>query len=165
MDIRVGGKELGRLTFELYKDIVPKTAENFYMLCGGKGYCKKTGHHRNYKGCNFHRIIPGFMIQGGDYVFNNGRGGESIYGPKFPDENFKVKHNKPFLLSMANSGPDSNGSQFFITTVPCPHLNGKHVVFGEVVKGHDVVQQMEAVGTEEGKTKTRVIITDCGRIG
>ena len=125
MDITIGGQAAGRLTFNLFDKVVPKTAENFRQLCSHK---KGFG----YKGCCFHRIIPEFMLQGGDFTNHNGTGGKSIYGTKFKDENFKIKHDNVGLLSMANSGPNTNGSQFFVTTVKCPWLNGKHCVFGQV---------------------------------
>lgn len=155
-DIVVGNSPPGRVTFELYNDIVPKTAENFRALCTGeKGF--------GYKGCGFHRIITDFMAQGGDFTAHNGTGGKSIYGNKFEDENFKEKHTVPYLLSMANAGKNTNGSQFFITFVPCPWLDGKHVVFGRVVEGQNVVEQLHKVGSGQGNPKAKCTITDCGQ--
>ncbi|KAI3726259.1 hypothetical protein L1987_66056 [Smallanthus sonchifolius] len=166
LDISIGGELEGRLVVELYKDVVPKTAENFRALCTGeKGIGPNTGVPLHLKGSCFHRIIKGFMIQGGDISAQNGTGGESIYGLKFEDENFELKHERKGMLSMANSGPDTNGSQFFITTTRTPHLDGKHVVFGRVIKGMGVVRSVEHTTTGENDLPTLdVIIEDCGEI-
>ncbi|XP_062331703.1 peptidyl-prolyl cis-trans isomerase D [Osmerus eperlanus] len=162
-DVDIGGERAGRVVFELFNDIVPKTAENFRALCTGeKGIGQTTGKPLHFKGCPFHRIIKQFMIQGGDFSNQNGTGGESIYGEKFEDENFHYKHDKVGLLSMANSGPGTNGSQFFITTVPTPHLDGKHVVFGQVLKGMGLVKLLEAVETEEDGPLKPCVIAECG---
>ncbi|GEQ70475.1 hypothetical protein JCM33374_g4152 [Metschnikowia sp. JCM 33374] len=156
-DISADGKPLGRVIFKLYNDIVPKTAENFRALCTGeKGF--------GYANSAFHRVIPQFMLQGGDFTRGNGTGGKSIYGEKFADENFSVRHTKPGLLSMANAGPNTNGSQFFITTVPCSWLDGKHVVFGEVTEGYDVVKKVESLGSQSGATRARITIDASGEL-
>merc|ERR1740121_796684 len=145
---------------ELFAHVVPKTAENFRALCTGERGRGRSGKPLHFLGSGFHRIIPGFMCQGGDFTRGNGTGGESIYGEKFRDENYK--HTGPGVLSMANAGPNTNGSQFFLCTVATPHLNGKHVVFGSVVEGMDVVKAIEAVGSSSGKTSQPVVIADCG---
>ncbi|TMW57306.1 hypothetical protein Poli38472_003231 [Pythium oligandrum] len=163
-DVSIGGKASGRLVFELRKDVVPKTAENFRQLCTGEAGVGQSGKPLHYKGSKFHRIIPNFMCQGGDFTHGTGVGGESIYGRKFPDENFTLKHEGTGLLSMANAGPNTNGSQFFITTVDCPWLDGAHTVFGELTEGHDVLKAMEAQGTSSGATRSAVVIEDCGEL-
>lgn len=164
-NVSFDGEPPQRIVMELFSDIVPRTAENFRALCTGeKGVGVSTGKPLHYKGCIFHRIIKGFMAQGGDFSKANGTGGESIYGGKFADENFKLDHSEAGLLSMANSGPNTNGSQFFIIFKRQPHLDGKHVVFGKVVKGMDVLGKMEQVGTSNGKSTEIVKIVDCGEI-
>jgi len=164
-DIQIGNQEVGRVAFELYNDIVPKTAENFRALCTGEKGVGKSGKPLHYKGSGFHRVIKQFMIQGGDFTQGDGTGGESIYGEKFEDENFSLKHEKPFLLSMANAGPGTNGSQFFVTTVPTPHLDKKHVVFGEVINGKSIVRQIENLNTHSGdKPIQDATIIDCGEL-
>ena len=162
-DIGVGNKPAGRIIINLFKD-TPKTAENFRALCTGEKGMGQSGKPLHFKGSHFHRVIPGFMAQGGDFTRGNGTGGESIYGMKFADENFKHKHTGKGILSMANAGPGTNGSQFFLCFSSFPHLDGAHVVFGKVSEGIEVLDQMEAVGSNSGKTQVPVTITDCGEV-
>lgn len=164
MDVAVDGEPAGRIEFGLYGNQVPKTVENFRSLCTGEKGEGASGKALSFAGSPFHRIIPGFMLQGGDFTTGDGRGGESIYGEKFADEDFTVKHEKEGLLSMANSGPDSNGSQFFITVAETPWLDGKHVVFGEVQKGMDVVRAVEKLGSGDGTPSKQVTIAACGML-
>ncbi|MEN8651980.1 peptidylprolyl isomerase [Streptomyces sp. 21So2-11] len=158
-DITINDEPAGRITFDLFDDVVPLTAENFRALATGeKGF--------GFKGSSFHRVIPDFMLQGGDFTRGNGTGGKSIYGEKFDDENFKLKHTKPGQLSMANSGPNSNGSQFFITTIVTSWLDGKHVVFGEVADEDSLklVKKIEGYGSSNGKTSAKITIADSGAL-
>ncbi|KAJ3690751.1 hypothetical protein LUZ61_019915 [Rhynchospora tenuis] len=165
LDVDIDGQHLGRIVIGLYGDVVPKTAENFRALCTGEKGNGTTGKPLHYKGTPFHRIIPGFMIQGGDILRGDGKGSESIYGGKFPDENFIIKHSHAGVVSMANNGPDSNGSQFFITTIKTSWLDGEHVAFGRVVQGMDTVFAIEGgAGTYNGKPRKKVVIVDSGEL-
>mmetsp|Transcript_21153 Transcript_21153/g.53826 ORF Transcript_21153/g.53826 Transcript_21153/m.53826 type:complete len:237 (+) Transcript_21153:90-800(+) len=157
-DVKADNQPLGRIVIELRADVTPRTAENFRLLCNGeKGY--------GYRGCLFHRVLPNLFLHGGDFTKYDGSGSKSVYGPRFDDENFELKHSAPGKVSMANCGPNTNGSQFFITTQRAGHLDGKHVVFGHVVEGMDVVKKIEACGTLTGATLRPLCIYECGQVG
>ena len=161
-DIEIDGEKAGRIIFGMFGNTVPKTVKNFVTLCDGSAGIGNLGKPLHYKGSSFHRVIPGFMAQGGDFTAGNGTGGESIYGNKFADENFELKHTEGYLLSMANAGPNTNGSQFFITFKPTPWLNGRHTVFGQVLEGFDIVDMLEKIGSGSGKTTKTATIVDSG---
>jgi peptidylprolyl isomerase len=161
-ELAIDGQNAGRIVFGLFGDIVPKTAENFRALCTGEGGKTRSGVERSYVGSKFHRVIPNFMLQGGDFTNHNGTGGESIYGERFNDENFQVQHDVPGLLSMANAGPNTNGSQFFITTISTPWLDGHHVVFGKVESGMELVKEVEKIGSSSGRCSKTVTIVSAG---
>lgn len=161
-DLEIDGEDAGRIIFGLYGNAAPRTVANFVSLSDGSAGYARGGEPMTYKGTQFHRVIAKFMAQGGDFTRGDGSGGESIYGRTFEDESFELKHSKPYQLSMANSGPDTNGSQFFITFDEMPHLDGKHVVFGEVIDGWKVVKDLERCGTKTGEPKKSPTIKDCG---
>jgi peptidylprolyl isomerase len=163
LDVKIGDEDNGRLVIELRKDVVPKTAENFRVLCTGEKGVGRSGRPLHYKGSSFHRTLD-FMCQAGDFTRGDGEGGESSYGFRFPDENFDLKFSEKGMVAMANGGPDTNGSQFFITMRATPWLDDKHVVFGSVVEGFDVLDKIEAVATLSGKPARRISIADCGEV-
>ena len=163
-DVSIGGQAAGRITMELAAE-TPQTSENFRALCTGEKGTGASGKPLHFKGSTFHRVIPGFMAQGGDFTRGDGRGGESIYGGRFNDENFTRRHTGRGILSMANAGPNTNGSQFFLCFTATPHLDGKHVVFGQVTGGADVLDALENVGSAPaGRTSAPCVITDCGQL-
>lgn len=163
LDVSIGGNIIGRIKIELFAHLVPKTAENFRQFCTGE--FKRNGIPQGYKNASFHRVIKDFMVQGGDFMRGDGTGSISIYGDRFADEGFTMNHSGPGLVSMANSGPNTNGSQFFITCAPCDFLDGKHVVFGRVIEGLSVVSKIEETSVgHQNRPKLPVIITECGQM-
>ncbi|MEW5301586.1 MAG: hypothetical protein WDW36_004437 [Sanguina aurantia] len=164
MQLEAGGKALGRVAIGLYGNAAPRTVENFVALCKGDGGVGGMGKALSFSGCNFHRIIPGFMVQGGDITNGDGTGGDSIFGPTFEDENLKLKHDGAGVLAMANAGKDTNSSQFYITLAAQPHLDGKHVVFGKVEAGMELVRRLESMGSSDGTPKQAVRVVSCGEL-
>lgn len=162
VDIETPEQDLGRMVFELRRDIVPKTTENFLKLCIGGSGKTTNGLDMWYKGTPVTRILPAYYLQGGDITQGDGTGGESVFGAKFDDENFLLKHDSRGILSMANEGQNTNGSQFFVTFAPCPWLDGLHVVFGKLVMGRDVLNNLETLGTTSGSTIEKVMVVNCG---
>ncbi|KAM0752060.1 hypothetical protein T439DRAFT_287515 [Meredithblackwellia eburnea MCA 4105] len=165
LDFQIEGSDVGRVIFELFEDIVPKTTENFKALCTGSAGVNTAGVPLTYRGSPLHRIIAGFMVQGGDFTLRNGKGGESIYGGTFDDENLSREIDAEGLLVMANRGKNTNGSQFFVSLRPCPHLNGKHVVFGRVVKGYDIIEGLSKLPTNSKDYPNQLVtIANCGEL-
>lgn len=164
INIRAGNSELGQIVIKLYSNIVPKTCENFRVLCSGERGYTNNGTKISYKNSIFHRIIPNFMIQGGDIPNGDGTGKLSIYGDSFNDESFEVLHDQVGVVSMANSGPDTNGCQFFITTSPQPQLDGKHVAFGQIIAGIEIINEINELGSNDGTPLVKISVSDCGLI-
>eukprot|EP00906_Rhabdomonas_costata_P030964 RCo043767 len=165
MELTIAKRPVGRITLELFADVCPKTAENFRCLCTGEKGTGKAGKKLCYESSSFHRVIPGFIVQGGDITRNNGTGGESIFGDKFPDENFTLRHTGPGILSMANAGANTNNSQFFITLAATPHLDRKHVVFGRIMRGFEVMKELAKVPTDKDDFPQQpIVISKCGQV-
>lgn len=165
LDIEIEGGESGRITIGLFGITAPRTTDNFRALCTGEKGIGKEGKPLHYKGAIFHRVVPKFMMQGGDITDNNGDGGESIYGKYFEDEHFALKHHGPMYVSMSNSGPNTNNSQFFITFKKAPWLDGKHVIFGKVIEGEKIVRLVEKEGNKkDGVPKSKITIVDSGEL-